>query len=296
MFNGSTNSGGATITTPVSFTGYARVIQCSGNLISVNVNPNAIINLEFQSVNVNNISNGVVLLDGLTYLTIRETYVCAGRNFSMRTTGNLIAKIGGAVTSTFVNVSNGCFWISGTNWSGKANIKAKSFNIPTNAVGGFSCHIYLDNLVGSDLEIELDELIDTSNVAQGAIRINGAFTNTGANIRIAIKKVSTVRPLYGITNSFANIILEIGDAQSGLSVMTLGDLLIRNSRIKNINGSVIQHLGGNLFLMASTIVSNGVLATIDNTGGNVLSEGSKGNITPTNAVIGNFYINPLYTN
>lgn len=296
FLNADTTAGGTLLTTPFQFSGYANIKQCSGNLVLTKSNPNAVINLELQSAVVNNISNGVLVFDGLVNLTVREFYTCAGRNFSMRLTGNLTANIGGAVTNTFANVSNGCFWISGTAWVGTANIKAKSFNIPTNAIGGFSCHVYCDNLIGSETNIELDELIDTSAVAQAAIRINNAFTNTGGKIRIKIKKHSSVRPLYGITNAVSNTILEITESNGGQSIMTAGELLIKNSLVKNLSGSTISHAGGTLSLMASTIVSDGIAAAINNTAGNVLSEGSKANVAPTNPVIGNLYINPLYTN
>jgi hypothetical protein len=296
LMNFDTTIGGVALTTMFEWTGHTRIMQCTGNLINVKSNPSANVLLEFDSVQVNNISNGILAQDGFISIVVREKYTCAGRNFSTRLSGNLKAVIGGEVTSTFVNVSNGNFWISGTSWTGKANIKAKSFVIPSNVVAGFSCHIYCDNLIGSDLSIELDELIDTSNVAQGAIRINGAFTNTGSKIRIKIGKVSTVRPLFGCTNSTMNMQLEIDDCESGTSVMAAGNLLIKNSLLKKLTGCPVQNLGGTLSLMSTTLVSDGIATSLDNSAGVVLSEGSKGNIAPTLPVTGNFYVNPLYTN
>jgi hypothetical protein len=296
LFNGDTTIGGTTLTGPVNFYGYAKILYCSGNLINIKSNPAAIVNLEFDSVQVNNISNGILAQDGTINLLIRGDYTCQGRNFSTRLTGNLNATIGGAVTCTFINVSNGCFWISSTKWSGKATIKAKSFVIPTNAVGGFSCHIYADNLSGSQLTIELDELIDTSVVAQPAIRINNAFPQISGAFLIKIKKTSTVRPLYENTNSVSKVILQIDEVlETGSSNHFAGELLIKNSLIKSILNIPILVTGGTVSLMATTIVSNGVNTTINNVGGVVLSEGSKGNVAPTNPVTGNFYINPLYT-
>lgn len=296
LLNFDTTIGGVALTTPFFWTGYSRVLQCTGNLINVKSNPTANITLEFNSVTVDNISNGILGQDGLIKLLIRGDYNSAGRNFSMRLTGNLNAVIWGNVTNTFVNVSNGCFWISGTTWSGKATIKAKSFIIPSNVVGGFSCHIYADNLSGSYLSIELDELIDTSNVAQGAIRINNAFVNTAGDFLIKIKKVSIVRPLFKNTNPTANIILELDEVSAtGVCEQTIGKILIKNSLVKSLSNIPIFVSGGTLSLMATTIVTNGINPTISNPAGTVLSEGSKGNVAPSNPVVGNFYVNALYT-
>lgn len=297
LLNFDTTGGGVALSTPFYWTGYSEILYSSGPLIAVRSNPTADITLEFNSVQVNNISNGIIGLDGLIKLLVRGNYTCAGRNFSMRLTGNLIAEIWGVCTNTFVGTFNGVFWISGTAWTGKANIKAKSFAIPTNAVGGFSCHIYADNLSGSQLTIELDELIDTSNVAQSAIRINNAFANTSGDFYIKIKKVSTVRPLYANTNSVSNVILQVDEVvATGSSNHVAGKLLIKNSLIKSSINIPLYVTGGLVSLMSTTIVTDGINTTIQNNAGTVLSEGSKGNVAPVNPVVGNFYVNALYTN
>jgi hypothetical protein len=297
LMNFDTTIGGETLTTPFAWTGHTRIMQCTGNLINVKSNPSANILLEFDSVQVNNISNGILAQDGTIFLKIRENYTCAGRNFSTRLTGKIFADIGGDCTGTFANASNGVFWISGTSWSGQANIKAKSFVIPSNVVGGFSCHIYCDNLVGFNLNIELDELIDTSNVAQPAIRINNAFTNTGAKINIRIKKTQTTRPLFNIQNAKADVTLQVDEGvSSGTSTVVAGLLKLKNSLVKNTTVIPVSVSGGTLSLMSTTVVSDGAATTINNAGGSVLSEGSKGNVAPIGIITGNFYVNPLYTN
>jgi hypothetical protein len=296
LINASPFEGGTALTGNWYWLGYSKVVYCSGPIINIKNNPTAILNLEFDILNGNNLSNSILPQDGLINLRVRYDYISLGRNFSCRLSGNINAVIGGLCRCTYNNPSNGIFWISGTSWTGKANIKAKSFDIPNNAVGGNHAHFYYDNMIGGEVNIELDELIDTSNVTQAAIIVSNAFTNTAGIVNIKIKKAIMSRPLFSINNAISNVVLEIGNSNSGANNFSNGSLLIRNSLVKNILGKVIGVSGGTLSLMGSTLVSDGVNPTISNTGGTILSQGSKGNVAPSNPVVGNFYINPLYTN
>jgi len=327
-FNLDTTLGGPVIAGNIDFRGHATVLFCSGNLCAIRANPSAILNLEFDEVTVNNISNGVILFDGLTNLTIRNNYTCAGRAFSMRGTGggvaNLVANIGGVVTTTFANVNNSVLWNSGTSWSGSAYIKAKSFALPVTAVGGNFSHIYNDNSQGCKIDIELDYLYDTSPViAAPMVNINPTFGSTGCLLNLRIKDVRlSSRSFFSISDALARAVIQYDTAvgiNTGASCAN-GALDLKNSHItSNFNiavGGVVtavlslnntyykanstecirQLLGGNTSLMGSTLVTNGIMPSIDNPAGTVLSEGSKANVAPTFPVTGNLYINPLYIN
>jgi len=316
-FNLDTLSGGPVISGNIDFRGHAVVLSCTGNLCSIRTNPTAVLNLEFDQVNVNNISNGVLLFDGLTYLKIRGNYTCAGRCFSMRNTSNLVADIDGVCTTTFANNFNGVFWNSITAWSGTAYIKAKSFALPTTAVVGDFRHIYQDNAQGCKIDIELDYLSDSSLVAPGIIRIAATGGTTGCQASLKIKNVSVAsRLLFECTdpNAYVRIQYDLGVGTSSGGSVSAGRLNLDSSRLQTnfnvavaggfyyMNNSthrvnsveVIRQTGGTVSLMGSTLITNGVAASIDNTAGITLSEGSKANVAPTNPVTGNLYINPLY--
>lgn len=297
LLNFDTTTGGVVATTPFYWQGYGRIMQCTGPIINVKANPSAVINFECNSLNGNNLSNGILPQDGLINLTVREDYISAGRNFSPRTGGKLVARIGGKCLCTFANVFNGNVWSSGAAYSGELDIEAGAFELPTSAVGGDFSHVYMDNLQSPKIRMRINKLIDTSAVAQAAIRIGNGGAATGADVDIQIDYASTVRPLYRIQQATAEVILQFNKVKdSGTSLIQAGVTVLKNSLQKALAVIPISVTGGTLSLMGSTIVSNGVLATIDNSAGTVISEGSKGNVAPTNPVTGNYYINAAYTN
>lgn len=320
-------------TNTFSFTGYAKVLFCSGNIVRVqSLLQFSTLYLEFDNVVCNNISNGVIILSGLAYFNVRRDYTCAGRAFSMRLTGNVVANIGGTVTTTFANVFNGCFWVSGTAWTGTAYIKAKTFALSTTVVvGGNWQHIYLDNLIGGKLHVELEYLTDTSTNTQAIVQVgNTAFVDTAqTTVIIDIKEINLNRRALwqvngaGATN-FANLFvngdtatcLNIAGASvgaikgvltvnyhqvfvsntmvvTGTGVLALSNTLVDSSAFGGITPITVT--AGKLSLMSSTLVSDGIAPSVSNPGGITLSEGSKANVAAIGIGInGNLYINPLY--
>lgn len=323
-FNLDTTAGGPVLVGTMSFSGYARVLSSTQPLAVIRTNPLAILNLEISNAQVNNLSNSMVLRDGLTYFTCRNDYSCLARPFSMRNTGNVIANIGGAVSCTFANVNNGVFWNSGTAWSGSAYIKAKTFTLPVTAVGINFGYIYQDNSQGCIIDITLDYLTDTSPAAPGSIiNINPTFGSTGCKAILRIKNVNlSSRSFFSMSDPLGRLVIQYDTAvgiNTGASCAD-GAVDLKNSHITsnfniavglagtavlslnntyykaNLTECIRQPLGGNTSLMGSTLVTNGVMPCIDNPAGIVLSEGSKANVAPTFPVTGNLYINPLYVN
>lgn len=326
-FNLDTTLGGPVVVGNIDFRGHAVILSCTGNFCRVRANPSAILNLEFDQVNINNISNGVILFDGLTNLTIRGNYTCAGRAFSMRGSGgsvaNLVAHIDGVVTTTFANGSNGVYWSSGSSFAGSVYIKAKSFVLPTTAVGGLFGHIYQDNSLGCEIDIELDYLYDTSLTAPSIATISSAFVNTGCLLNLRIKDVRlSARSFFNIGHSLARAVIQYDTAVGISTGASCGDgaIDLKNSHIvsnfniavgtpatavlslnntyyqANSTEAIRQLTGGVVSLMGSTLVTDGIMPSIANPAGITLSEGSKANVAPAVAVTGNLYINPLYVN
>lgn len=297
LLNFDTLSGGAALTTPFYWQGYGRIMQCTGAIINVRSNPGAVVNFECNSLNGNNLSNGILPQDGTINLTVREDYLSAGRNFSPRFTGILNAKIGGKCLCSFANIFNGNVWTSGAAFGGECDIEANEFQLPTTAVGGDFSHGYFDNLQGAKIRIRLKKLTDASNVAQACFRIGNGGAATGAEVDIRVEQIQTIRPLYRIQQATAKVVMQFDNViDSGTGLIQAGVSILKNTLQKALSVIPISVSGGTLSLMASTIVSDGLLTTIDNPAGTVISEGSKGNVAPSNPVTGNFYVNALYTN
>lgn len=316
LINASPFEGGEALADNWYWTGYSKVVYCSGPFINIKNNPTAILNLEFDSLNVNNISNGILPQDGLINLLVRGNYTCAGRNFSCRLTGNINAQIGGIVKSTFVNAFNGNIWNSGTAWSGTAIIKAKTFELPVGTAGNDWRHIYQDNSQGHKMQIELDYLNDASSIGNHLIKIASAFGTLPSKTQIKIGRVQTSgRNLILVNDPNAQVYLEVGNATGTLAIniqggnvtinnsaitataisgLSVGVLRLINSYLTNISGETMQVVSGTLSLMASTLVAGAAAYNINNLGGSVLSEGSKGNTSTNGTITGNFYTNPLY--
>lgn len=319
-FNYDTTAGGTVATIPSFFMGYATLTS-SQPFIVTRTNPLVNFTCEFNSVNVTNLSNGIVLRDGMTYMNIRNDYTVGGRNFSMRDTGNLVATIGGSVTSTFANVFNGNFWISGTNWSGQADIKAKTFVLPAGAVGANWTHIYCDNLVGFKLRIELEYLTDTSAVTTAMLRVVTAGVNTAiSTIILDIKQITlNTRPLFFIDNVQAEVFFNGDEVYScdGASI-TAGNIYydmrysISTSTAFSVGGtgtlavfngaidlsaapgtSAINISGGTLALFGAWLVADSA-STFSNIGGTVISVGSGGSTLPAGIILGEFNVLGVY--
>lgn len=296
LLNFDTLSGGAVLTTPFYWQGYGRIMQCTGPIINIRSNPNAVVNFECNSLNGNNISNGILPQDGTLNLTVREDYISAGRNFSPRVTGKLNATIGGKCLCTFANVFNGNVWSSGAAYAGEMNIESYSFELPNTLVGGNFSHVYMDNLQSPKIKIKLRKLIDTSNVLTAAIQIGNGGAATGAEVNIHIEEAQTIRPLWRVQQATAKVILQLDDVKDTSTCHAqAGVIILKNSLMKALTFTPINNSGAILSLMSSTIVSN-VANSIFNAAGTTISEGSKSNAPASNPIIGNYYINAAYTN
>ena len=328
-FNGDTTAGGTTLTIPFYFMGYAKVVICSTALIVTRTNPLANLTIEMDNVNITNISNGIVLRDGTTHLIIRNNWTVAGRGFSMRDTGNLVAEIGGTCLTTFANVSNGNFWISNTSWTGTAYIKAKTFALGAGVVvGGNWQHIYLDQLIGGKLHVELEFLTDTTTNTQAMVQVGNPFAlpdTTKTTVIVDIKEVSlNSRALWKVDGSvgtnFANVFVNGDEATTlniGASVGVLKGMLnvsyrrvfVSDTMVVTGTGTLVlfntvvnaqAFLGiipitvfaGNLGLIGSFLVSSATAPQFNNIGGIVTSSGSGGSagLIPTGFLRGEYNI------
>lgn len=321
MFNLDTTAGGQLINGRISFLGDGELfdMDSSGSGICVTRNnPNVVLDIECSTLFVNNISNGMVIRDGLVNLKVKNgDYYSRGRNFSMRDTGKLVAEINGYCTTDWASVFNGNFYASVTNWSGYAYIKCKRFK--QLATVNNQNYVYLDNAQQCNLILEFTESIteddalttpwiklDNVGSVLAVVTIKSPsifllnrklFENKMPNGFIGFINVSGVCMGGNITNGEV-ILNSCVQLNLGATISVSGGVLkLNNSELKQQAAvAAITQSGGTVSLMGSSIITDGVTASINNTAGITLSEGSKSNVAPVNPITGNFYINPLYIN
>lgn len=234
MFDGDTTLVGETITGRVGWYGYAVITDVDGDgrgILAVRTNPLFDMVIECNSLNVSNISNGMVLRDGITRLLVRGDYTVAGRPFRLQDTANLNAEVWGTVSCTFGSNFNAVFYSAGLSWDGTANIKAKTFSMPSPTTGQNT--VDLTSVVDGNLNIELEEVID-SYVGSTQQWINNG-NNTACKTHITIGTLNlTGRKLFRSTG--------VGDTH--ITVLNPGAVFV--------GGDVT---GGNVYL-------NGIRATV----------------------------------
>jgi len=317
MLNADTTAGGVVLTQPVKILGNSILQDLDGGgggFLQIRTNPSAVFHLEFESVSVSNISNGMVLRDGTTYLKVRGDYVCAGRNFRLQDTSNLYAEIGGVCRCTTSSNFNAIIYSAGMSWNGRCKVKAKTFEMPGAAAS--QAYIQMITVIDGKLEVELDYMSDVSANTYGFIDAQ-ANTTFKADIKIGDIEL-TNRELFRCTGVGNEIVFKIergniaGARISASAVIfessriattvvinqTGGELEVNNTRISTAASAgviPITSAGGAIHLMGARLITDGVAVSIGGAAAVTYSEGSKANVAPTNPVVGNLYVNAGYT-
>lgn len=201
MFDGDTTLAGETITGRVGWYGYAVITDIDGDgrgILAVRTNPAFDMVIECNSLTISNISNGMVLRDGMTRLLVRGDYIVAGRPFRMQDTSNINAEVWGTISCTFGSNFNAVFYSAGLSWNGVANVKAKTFSMPSPTTG--QSYIDLQTVVNGTLNLELESMVD-SYAGSTQQWINGGVT-TSCKVNINVGYFSfTNRKLFRVTAS-----------------------------------------------------------------------------------------------
>lgn len=298
MFNADTTAGGTTLTVPTFFLGHAVLTDTNpggGGFIQIRTNPSAYINAEFDSVTSSNISNAMVIRDGIFDFRVRGNFTSVGRSFNFRDTGNLFATIDGIVSCTFGNNANAVIYSSGHTWNGVANIRAKTFSVPTPTAG--QAVIWLDTVVSGKLTVDLDYYLEPSVVTF-------PFVNLGAGTTICqtilnVKNLNTgTRPLYSVADAdhrlFINTPVAIcagGTCSAGIVTINAADIVTTvtfttsggtttvNSTVINSSAASVVPLtisSGGLNVVGSTLTTDGADESINQSGGTLVLLSSSG--------------------
>lgn len=311
MLNADTTAGGTTMTKRFQFLGHAN-ISSTQPICVIRTNPSAIIDLYAAPYTCTNNSNGMVIRDGTFNLYIDGDYNCGGRNFRMQDTGNLNAFIQGICYSNTGNNANAVFYSTNTyNWSGTANITARSFVLTASAAS--EPYIHLANATGCNLNINLEYVTDAGAVTYPFMECLD-FTTTNSNVNINIGEISlTNRPLFSVSDADhdLNINMTRGTAKGGS--ISSGNLTINNTKLVttatlalgggtlNILNTTVDTSGsaavipvtittGILNTFSSKYVTDGTAVPISNIGGTFNSESSRSTVFPTGIVFGDFYV------
>ena len=301
-FNADTTTGGVTLTTPFYFSGNA-IINCTEPLIVTVTNPLAELTIELNSLDVSNISNGMVLSDGIVNLYIKKDYISAGSNFIMYDSGNLNAYIGGEVACTLADITNGNIWCKNSNWSGSAYIKAKTFRLDTTVKGVEWTYIYITKMKkGGTLQVDLDYLYDFSANTTAMVRVDSEGS-TGGTVILNINEIElSNRGLFKVADANVNLFINSdivydcagADISAGLAVIKISNwqthfsvtcssvayLGLASTSLDSSSGGVgnppIKLTGGLVGLVGAVLTSDSAESCLVNDGGTVKSFGSGG--------------------
>lgn len=300
-FNADTTTGGVTLTTPFYFSGNA-IINCTEPLIVTKTNPLAELTIELNSLNVSNISDGMVLRDGIVNLCIKKDYISAGRNFIMYDSGNLNAYIGGEVACTLADIKNGNVWCKNSNWSGSAYIKAKTFRLDTTVKGVEWTYIYIDKMKGCRLQVDLDYLYDFSANTTAMVRLD-SNGSTGGTVILNINEIElSNRGLFKVADGNVNLFINSdivydcagADISAGIAIIKISNWQTHNSvtcssvaylglastSLDSSSGGVgnppITLTGGIVGITGTVLTSDPAESCLVNNGGTVKSFGSGG--------------------
>lgn len=255
FFNADTTAGGTTLTAPTFFLGHAVLVDNNaggGGFCQIRTNPSAVITAEFDSVTSSNISNAMVIRDGLFNFLVRGNFTSAGRCFNFRDTGNLIAEVSGVSTCTFSSNNNAVIYSSGQSWSGSASIKAGAFAMTGAAAS--QPYIKLDTIVSGEIQVEVKQIIDIDAVTYQAIDL-GAGT-TRLNLRFICPNLSlTNRKLFSVADKDINLYLDLQTATFVGGTLSDGNVIFLNTSFVNSTASIAVSGTGRLFV--PTIASTG---------------------------------------
>jgi hypothetical protein len=298
LFNADTTAGGTTLKSPFFFLGNATLNDNNaggGGYIQIRTNPSANITLEFDSVNSQNISNSMVIRDGILNLLVRGNYTSNGRSFNLRDTGNLFAEVWGTVTCNFASNFNGVFYSSGMSWDGMARIKAKTFSMPTPAAS--QAVITAETVVNGDLVIELDYYTEASGSTYRFLALGTGTTVCRTTLNVKGHLNTATRPLYvvadtdhtlfinaplttcaGATNSAGVVGLIAGNfTTSATFTVSGGTTTVAHAGINGATSSVVPMTitSGEINLLGAVLTTDGSDESINQSGGTINVAGAK---------------------
>ncbi len=243
LFNADTTTGGTTLTLPYFFLGHAFIndtdLGGEGFLVT-RTNPNANITIETDAVTTANTSNGMILRDGYVNFLVRGNYSNGGRCFRLQDTSNLDAEIWGTCTTTVASNFNAIVYSSGFSWVGLANIKAKTFSMPTPSAS--QAYVECTTVVNGSLNIELDYLVDaTANTFQ-ALNLG---SNTALQLSFKVGSLAlTNRPLLLTSDADNNVYLDINSGTFAGSTISGGNVVWKSgSRISSTAAITVSGTG-----------------------------------------------------
>lgn len=244
LFNADTTAGGTTLTLPFFFIGHAIINDTDlggEGFLATRTNPNANITIEADAITTSNISNGMVLRDGYLNLLVRGNYTNGGRCFRLQDTCSLDAEIWGICTSTSSSNFNAIVYSSGMSWTGLANIKAKTFSIPTPSAS--QAYVECTTVVNGGLNIELDYLIDaTANTFQ-ALNLG---SNTALQFSFKVSNLLSIgtRPLLLTSDADNNVYLDINAGTFAGATISGGNVVWKSgSRVSSTAAITVSGTG-----------------------------------------------------
>lgn len=242
-----TTGTGVALSRPVRITGHARLEDSDGGgggFLTIRTNPSAEFYLNFDSITVSNISNGMVLRDGTTYLTVEKGYTCSGRPFRLQDTANLYYKGGLDVTCSFGSVFNAVVYSDGMSWSGKAEIEARSF-IMTGSVNNQSYVRLTSCQTGANIKIKLKQQADdTSGFSNAYLH---CASNTDLKAELSITNCTMAgRSIYNVVDANTDFTLRDTEGTIGNGTQTNGVVRWKDVDVKIFNA--ITSTGGKVIM------------------------------------------------